>query len=120
MTTAYQKATTVIAGAASVTALVGTRYWADLRETDDLPAITYRLVTDTRNDHLDAPGKGKFVRIQFNCWAKSRAAAEALADALEVALSAEGRVLLRISSYDPDVEIYWTQLDWQTGLLSPT
>lgn len=120
MATGYEAATDVVEGASAVTALIGTRYWPDIRKSEVLPALVYRNVTDVRFDHLSAPGKGKQVRMQFNCYAATRTAAEALADALEVALSVTGRVVFRQSSYDTEVEIYWTQLDWLAFVSSPT
>lgn len=122
MTTPHQAATTAIQAASAVTALVGTDYWPDFRKNENTPALIFRDITQVRHDHLSGPGKGKRARIQFTAYDDTRSGADALGDALEVALSStsNGRVVFRQSGFDSDVEVYFTQLDWLVYIDNPT
>jgi len=118
--TAATTVTTLIGAASSITSLVGTRYWPNQRQSDTLPSLTWETISEIRNDHITAPGKGKNCRIQFDCWATTRAGADALGDALEVLLSQTGYVVYRRDSFDQEVEIYRAQLDWSVRIDNPT
>ena len=121
MSDAYAVATTAIAAASSVTALVGTRYWPDRadEETPTLPFIIFQNITDLRYDHLAGPGTGKRCRVQFTCYGENRLAASNLADLLESHLAQSGRILFRQSGYDFEVQAYWSQIDWSVIFDSP-
>lgn len=123
MATPSQTIAAAIAGASSITALVGTRYWPDVAPDDAaLPRITWQVISQIRNDWLAGPGVGQRVRIQVNCWsAKSagRAGADTLGDTVEAVLKLTGHILFRQSTYDPEAQIYWTQLDWSVAIASP-
>lgn len=123
MTTANQRCAAMLAAASAVTALVGTRYWPDKADTDQpaLPYITWQVISEVRNDHIDLPGRGKRARIQINCYAATRAGADALGNAVEAAASTyrPGRVVLRQSNYEFDSQIYSTLIDWSTSIPNP-
>lgn len=119
MTTAIETTAATIAATSAITSLVGTRYWPNHRQNETLPAITYEVISEIRNDWIEGPGVGKRCRVQLDCWAETRTSADALADSVETALSATGRVLYRRGSYDHEVEIYRVQLDWSVGILNP-
>jgi len=119
MTTATQLTAATIAGASSITSIVGTRYWPDYREIDTLPSLTFRDISEIRYDPLDGPGSKKRVRMQINCYAATRTAADALADAVENVLSLTGRIVFRQSTYDVETQIYWAQLDWMVPVATP-
>lgn len=109
-----------IVAATDVTNLVGTNYWPEERANDELPALTYRDIAENRYDHLDGPGKGKRVRIQFDCWGATRASADALADTLEIALSQTGRIVFRQSTKDLEAQTWRTIVDWSVFIANPT
>ena len=119
--TATQTAAAAIAGASAVIALVGSRYWPDRASVDSpaLPYITFQVITELRDDFLAGPGQGKRCRIQFNCYGKTRAAADALADALEAALKLTGWIKFRQGTYDFEAQAYWAQIDWSVAIASP-
>lgn len=119
MADAYETATNLVAGAAAVTALIGTRYWPDVRENETLPAVTFTSIAETRHDHLDSAGTGMQARISFSCYATTRTGAAVLANALEAAIKNSGRVVFRQSFYDGDVQVYITQMDLLTIIDSP-
>lgn len=108
-----------LVAASAVTALVSTRIWPDRRNNTTLPSITFQTIAENRHDWLPGPGAAKRVRIQVNCYAATRLAADQLGDAVEATLSATGRIVFRQSTYDAEAQIYWTQLDWSVAIASP-
>jgi hypothetical protein len=121
MTTATETTAALLKDTATITALIGTRYWPDIAPDDAaLPRVTFQVISEIRNDFLSGPGIGKRCRVQINCWDRTRTGADAVANAVEVAASnAQGRIVFRQSTYDSDAQIYWTQLDWSIPVLSP-
>jgi hypothetical protein len=96
-------------GAAGVTALVADRVYPDiLPQGKPLPAVVYAR-TDTEyvtTIHSNAT-RATIVTLETWCFAKSRPAAESLADAVEVALASSGlRPVGRNPDYDTDTDTY--------------
>ena len=123
LTTAYDRIAdelAVVSPQTAINALIGTRYWPDIAPEDAaLPRVTYQVISEIRNDWISGPGVGKRCRIQINCWARTRAGADQLGDAVEAQLSYNGRIIFRLSTYDQEAQIYSTQLDWSVPILSP-
>lgn len=71
-------------------------------ESDPLPAITYRVITDTRGHHLRGADGVSVARVQFDCWSRDLADCVAAKSRLELLLdgwsdrrAAFGREVLR-------------------------
>lgn len=56
-----------------------------------MPAITYRVIDTVPNEHLGGIADVSKARIQIDCFAKTRGAANALADAVRIALELKHR-----------------------------
>lgn len=71
----------------SVSDLVSTRMYSDvLPQSVTMPAITYTVIDTTPNEHLTGIADVSRARIQIDCFATSRAGANALGDAVRLAL----------------------------------
>jgi hypothetical protein len=72
----------------TVSGLVSTRMHSDvLPQRASLPAITYSVVDTLPNEHLAGIAALSRARIQIDCYAATRAAANSLADAVRLALA---------------------------------
>lgn len=79
---------------ASVSSTVGTRMYSDyLRQSATLPAITYFVVDTVTNQHLTGIANASQARIQIDCYAASRSAANSLADDVRRALQGQNHTL---------------------------
>jgi hypothetical protein len=98
-----------LAGAAGVTALVADRIYPDfLPQNKAQPAIVYtRSETEyVTTIHTGTPAAA-LVTMETWCFAKTRPAAEALADAAQVGLAAGGFLLIaRRPEFDTDTESF--------------
>ena len=76
-----------------VSALVGTRMYADvIPQKCTMPAISYSVVDTVANEHLTGIADVSRARIQIDAIAKTRGGANALADAIRLALQMNNRV----------------------------
>lgn len=79
---------TLLSGNAGVAALVSTRIYPDLvPEGKTLPYIGYERVSTEPVNALSGAQLGALVGLTVACWAGTRVAAEALADAVVAALA---------------------------------
>ena len=83
---------TMLTSEATVSAVVSTRVRSDiLKENETLPAITYFVVDTVPNETLTAIADVSMARIQIDCFAATRSAANSLADGVRLALQKQGR-----------------------------
>jgi hypothetical protein len=93
--------------APSVTAMVGQRVVADRAEQGaPLPfAVFTRTATDPYTT-IDGALLGARTGIELQCWAESRAGAEALADACQSVIRSAGQLVVnRSASTDPNLDL---------------
>ena len=97
-----------LSGSAPVTALVGTRIYPDIvPQEHPLPAIALaRIDTEYVTTIHGGEALASFVTLEVHCLASSRAAAEQLADTVELAIPAGGfRLIGRQPHYDAEAEV---------------
>ena len=98
----------VLTASAGVDALIGTgsaaRMYPDAMPEDGAyPVVVFSRTGTEPIVTIDGFRHGEFVTMQMQCWAETRAAADALADAVESALLSAGDVPQeRAGAYDPD------------------
>ena len=74
---------TYIIGDAGVAALIGTRmHPTNLPQACTLPAVTYHIISRSHEPTLEGIAAAGMVRVQFDCWATTRLAADAVGDAI--------------------------------------
>ena len=81
---------TLLSGNSGVTALVGTRIYPDeLPEECDYPAVVFARTRTDEVPYRTVSGQtmGADVDLAVSCWAETRTAADAVAVAIEAALS---------------------------------
>jgi hypothetical protein len=77
-------------GASGVTAIVGQRvYWVERPQATALPAITFQIIDDPREQTMAGFQSRLFVLVQADVWALSYATAKAGKEALIAALTPE-------------------------------
>ena len=105
-----------LAGNAGLTALVSTRIVADrMEEGVGRPFVVFARVATENHQSLDGTLLASKAVFEVQCWADTRASAEAVANAVEVVLLADHRpVINRVSGYDSDLDLEATLLtvDW--------
>ena len=102
-----------LAGSGAVTAVVGNRIFADVRQQEtDIPAITHtRTGTDTYNSIHTGHVFAQQATMQVSCLAKDRESAEALGDAVYSALAAAGFVYQdRDAQYEAEADLFISNL----------
>lgn len=110
---------TLLAGNTGVTSLVGGRIGADRAEQDwGRPFVIYTRTDTERFKTLDGTVVDEKVTFDVQCWADTRAEAEACADACTAAIEGgdHGEVVGRSTSYDGDLDLEATLLTvewWQ-------
>lgn len=94
--------------APAVTSLLGQRVIADRAEQGD--ALPFAVFTRTATEHytaIDGALLGARVALELQCWAETRAAAEALADVIQDAVrSARQLVTNRSATTDPSLDLH--------------
>lgn len=71
----------------AVAALIGTRLYPDaLEQGCELPAAVYQVISRTHVQHLQGITTAGTVRVQIDCYAATRLAADAVAEAIVAAL----------------------------------
>nr|WP_315210098.1 DUF3168 domain-containing protein [uncultured Albidiferax sp.] len=106
-----------LAASPAVAALVGTRITADRSEQDSpRPFIVYLIGDEDRTKTLDGTLIGIRTTIELQCWADTRLAANAVADAATVSIEAIGShaITSRRTDYDSELDLEATVLtvDW--------
>lgn len=78
---------TALAAAGSITAIVGTRVYADVADgSATAPYITFQTISTSGETTHDGVRNLEFPLIQVNCWATSKTGAIALASAVNALL----------------------------------
>lgn len=73
---------------AGVTAIVSTRIYAGiLPQEPTYPALTYNIITRTKEHCFGSDPGNEMIRLQLDCWAKTYAESLSLAGAVRTALS---------------------------------
>lgn len=109
----------------SITDLVGTRIFADVADSSAVaPYIVYQVVS-TRGETTHSGSRDiEFPTIQFSCWAKTKAAAIAIASALNAAVDGatiEGDSNLsmifsnQLGNYDPDTKLFGEVIEYSAA-----
>lgn len=76
-----------VLGDATIAGLIGSRLYPNiLPQNPTLPAMTFTWISGVRFHHLTAAEGLAGPRIQFDCWARTYLGAEALFEALRLAL----------------------------------
>lgn len=101
-----------LVGNEGITALVGTRIVADrMEEGAARPFIIYSRESTQYETTLDGTVLAERATFDVQCWADTRASAEAVANAVRVVLDAGQRpILSRVSGYDADLDLEATLL----------
>ena len=102
----------LLAASSTITALVATRIVADrMEEGASRPFIVFSRVATEYQHGLNGSVLGARATFDVQCWADTRASAEAVANAVEVVLLANQRpVLSRVSGYDAELDLEATLL----------
>ena len=78
---------TALSATAGIASLVGSRIFADVADGSAItPYLVYQTVSTGSEPTHDGLREIEFPSIQFSCWAKTKAAAIALASAVNAAL----------------------------------
>lgn len=103
---------TLLSGAAGVTALVSTRIYPDVLPEDcAYPAVVFARQSTEPYLGIGNQVFGTDVGLAIGCWATTRTSADAVAAAVEAALS--GSAFLRRgreSAYDPETGLFAAQI----------
>lgn len=115
MTAAEVEVYRALTAASGITDLVGLRIYPDIATQGAmLPLIVYErrssAPVNTIHDGLPAASK---VSVALSAWAKSRIAAEALGDAMEIALRGEGVTVNRFGHYDDQTASHAAVIDFE-------
>lgn len=101
---------------APLTALVSTRIAADrIEQGAARPFVVYTRTGTEPVQTLDGTLHASKATFDVQCWADTRTAAEAVADAIQAALVADARAIVgRASGYDADLDLEATviSIDW--------
>lgn len=101
----------LLSAAAGVTALVGTRIYPDaLPEECDYPAAVFARARTDEVRSVSGQVFGADVDLQVGCWAETRAAADAVAVAIEALLTGTWVRTAREAVFDPQSGLYATNL----------
>ena len=113
---------TAFTAASTITALVGTRVYSDIAPGDAAaPFIVFQTIATTGTTTHDGERNLEFPLIQFSCWAKTKAAAIALASAVNTLLdgntiAGSSGITFRFSgqnsSYDTESRLFGEMIDF--------
>jgi hypothetical protein len=120
--------TTALAAATTITAIVSTRIYADVADGDTAaPYLVWQVVsTDGETTH-DGDRSIEFPLIQFSCWATGKAAAIALASAVNAVLdgntiSGSSGLTFQFSNqsgtYEPDTKLFGEILEYRASSIT--
>ena len=106
---------TALAAASTITDIVGTRIYADVADgSATAPYLVYQVITTTGETTHDGVRNIEFPLIQFSCWATGKAAAIALASAVNALL--DGNTLAGSSNISFQFSNQFGQYDIETKL----
>lgn len=117
--------TAALAAAAPITAIVGTRIFADVADgSTAAPYLVWQVISTAGETTHDGNRGIEFPLIQFSCWASGKAAAIALASAVTGAL--DGNTLAGASNisfqfsnqsgtYEPDTKLFGEILEFRAS-----
>lgn len=102
-----------LSGHAALTELVSTRIYPDvIAQGEALPAVAYTRSGTEPVSVIHGAAAAEFVTLQIQCWAATRTAADAVADAVQAALAANGEDrLARGTLFDEETGSFGTALD---------
>lgn len=101
----------LLSGAGAVTALVATRIYPDaLPEECDYPAVVFARARTDEVRSVSGQVFGADVDLLVGCWAVTRAAADAVAVAIEGLLTGTWVRVAREAVFDPQSGLYATNL----------
>lgn len=110
------------AAASTITTLVGTRVYADVAPGEAAaPFIVYQTIATSGTTTHDGERNLDFPLIQFSCWAATKAAAIAIASAVNTLLdgntiAGSSGITFRFSgqnsSYDPESRLFGEMIDF--------
>lgn len=110
------------AAASTITALVGTRVYADVAPGEAAaPFIVYQTIATSGTTTHDGERNLEFPLIQFSCWAATKAEVIAIASAVNTLLdgntiSGSSGITFRFSgqnsSYDPESRLFGEMIDF--------
>jgi hypothetical protein len=116
---------TALAAASTITSIVGTRIFADVADgSAAAPYLTFQTITTGGETTHDGVREIEFPMIQFNCWAKGKADAIALASALNAlmdgnTLAGTSGVTFQFSNqfgtYESDTKLFGEILEYRTS-----
>lgn len=97
----------LLLAAAPVTALVGQRIAADrIEQGAARPFIVFTRTATERTRTLDGVVRAVQVTLELQCWADTRASAEAVAEAAQTAIEAAYQTVAnRSAGYDADLDL---------------
>ena len=102
-----------LSGAAGVTALVGTRIFANLvPENTANPCIDYSLIAGTRLHTLLGQNDMQRKLIQISCHGNTYPSAKAVAEAVLAALQGDGYQQSMFDFYDATTQTHTVAIDW--------
>lgn len=102
----------LLVAAPAVTDLVGQRIAADrIEQGSARPFVVFTRTATERSKGLDGSVHGVLVTFDLQCWADTRLAANAVADAVQATVEqAYHTVENRSSGYDPELDLECTPL----------
>lgn len=107
---------TLLLATTAVTALVGTRVAADrIEQGATRPFVVFSRTGTERSKGLDGTVHGVKATFSLQCWADTRAAADAVAVAVTTALEANHQTIIsQAAAYDAELDLEAADLsvDW--------
>ena len=104
---------TMLSTGPALASLVGSRIYPDaLPEKCAYPAVIFSRAGTEPVNTIHSTSAGAFVSFSISGWARSRAEADAVADAIEEALNTAGEVITgRLGGYDEELELQGCIID---------
>jgi len=120
--------TTALAAASTITAIVGTRIYADVADgSTAAPYLVWQVISTGGDTTHDGDRSIEFPLIQFNCWATGKASAIALASAVNAVLdgntlSGSSGITFQFSnqfgSYESDTKLFGEILEYRASTIT--
>jgi len=117
--------TTALAAASTITAIVSTRIYSDVADgSAAAPYLVWQVISTEGETTHDGVRNLEFPTIQFSCWATGKAAAIALASAVNTVL--DGNTLAgssgltfqfsnQFGTYESDTKLYGEILEYRAN-----
>lgn len=114
-----------LSGEASITAIVGSRIYADIADASaTAPYLVYQVTSTSGETTHGGTRDVEFPSIQFSCWATGKASAIALASALNtfldgatIAGSSDLSLVFsnQFGQYEPDTKLFGEIIEYQAA-----